>query len=680
MEPLQAQMVVNYKRFRFGDLVKRLFDIVAASLGLIVLSPAFAMISLLIKRDSKGPVFYRGCRIGKEGRPFRILKFRTMFEDMASYEGPCVTSYDDPRITPFGSWLRDTKINELPQLWNVLTGEMSLVGPRPEDPKIVATYSGELRDEILSIRPGVTSPASVLYNDEENLLTKTNLMGKYLQHILPDKLRLDQLYVRNRSLASDLDILFWTMAILVPRIAWSNIPEGYLFAGPFSRFIHRHFSWFTVDLVVAFISVSVAAIAWRFQQPLDWGWNYLALLSLLLALAFSAVNYLAGFNRIIWAEAPAEDAIGLFFSSGLVTLLTIVLNRLQMVHQWLPLPALRVELLLTIGLMAHTGFIIARYRLRLLSWLVGSLAALHKYAPRLGEPVLILGDGEKCQIASWLLKRGMFHHIFSVVGIVSDENPTVQGMRLNGCRIVGGVRDLPDLIDRYDVRVIVYTLGSAAAHIRDMVFTLSKTSKVKLVFLDDLLGFVHQPLDKPAEAREYLDWLGQRADQKPLHDSITGLPNGSLLQERLQHSLAYARRYNTSPALLFINLNGSAEMAGIAGQRAEDDLLRTVAKRLLTFKRESDTLARFEGNEFALLLENVPSNAAAQTILDRTRTLMAAPFAIKDMEVSVHADIKLHSNPRNLERALDYMKQRASTPADVEHAPWPPLNGTYAIK
>ena len=115
----------------FSDLAKRLMDVVVSLLALILLSPIFLWIALRIKRDSPGPVFYRGPRLGKDGREFYILKFRTMHENPESYQGPRVTAQDDPRITRFGAWLRDTKLNEFPQFWNVLIGEMSLVGPRP---------------------------------------------------------------------------------------------------------------------------------------------------------------------------------------------------------------------------------------------------------------------------------------------------------------------------------------------------------------------------------------------------------------------------------------------------------------------------------------------------------------------------------------------------------------------
>ena len=166
---------------------RRTLDILASGFGLLFLSPFFLLVAIILRRDSPGPIFYRGSRAGKNGSEFGIYKFRTMYEHPASYEGPCVTSSDDGRITPFGRWLRDTKINELPQLWNVLVGEMSLVGPRPEDFKIASEWPEDIRNEILSVRPGVTSPASIIFREEEKLLSSNNLMEDYLKKILPSK-------------------------------------------------------------------------------------------------------------------------------------------------------------------------------------------------------------------------------------------------------------------------------------------------------------------------------------------------------------------------------------------------------------------------------------------------------------------------------------------------------------
>ncbi len=152
------------------NFLRRAVDILASALGLVFLSPFFALIAILIRLDSPGPVFYRGPRLGKGGKTFGMLKFRSMYERLESYEGPRVTSQDDQRVTPLGQFLRNAKINELPQLWNVLKGDMSLVGPRPEDPKLAEEWPEDVRDELLSVRPGVTSPASVVYHDEEKKL------------------------------------------------------------------------------------------------------------------------------------------------------------------------------------------------------------------------------------------------------------------------------------------------------------------------------------------------------------------------------------------------------------------------------------------------------------------------------------------------------------------------------
>src|SRR6266498_1621334 len=160
----------NHWRPLLNSAFKRAFDVFFSVLGLVILSPFFLLVASLLRREGPGPIFYRGPRMGRHGKAFGILKFRTMREEQASYEGPSVTAQDDPRITPLGKFLRNTKINELPQLWNVLVGEMSLVGPRPEDPGIVATWPDAVRREILSVRPGITSPATVAYHDEEKLL------------------------------------------------------------------------------------------------------------------------------------------------------------------------------------------------------------------------------------------------------------------------------------------------------------------------------------------------------------------------------------------------------------------------------------------------------------------------------------------------------------------------------
>jgi lipopolysaccharide/colanic/teichoic acid biosynthesis glycosyltransferase len=194
--------------------MKRLFDIVVAAAGLIVLSPLFAIIVVLIKWDSDGPVFFKQSRIGRHFRPFLIYKFRTMRAE-ASATGALLTVGDDPRITRVGRWLRRVKLDELPQLINVLTGDMSLVGPRPEVDRYVRLFRTEYA-EILQVRPGITDLASLKYRGESALLARSlKPEEEYVTRILPDKLRLGQQYVRELSLGRDVMLIARTVAAVV---------------------------------------------------------------------------------------------------------------------------------------------------------------------------------------------------------------------------------------------------------------------------------------------------------------------------------------------------------------------------------------------------------------------------------------------------------------------------------
>jgi lipopolysaccharide/colanic/teichoic acid biosynthesis glycosyltransferase len=190
--------------------VKRLFDFVLALLGLLLLSPLFLLVAVLIKYDSHGPVLFRQERIGKGGRPFRMYKFRSMVQDALS-KGGAITFGADPRITRVGRLLRRAKIDELPQLINVLRGEMSLVGPRPEVPQYVELFREDF-EEILKISPGITDLASLKYRDEATLLGLSgNPENEYVTRILPDKIRLAKEYITQSSFLFDLQLVFRTL-------------------------------------------------------------------------------------------------------------------------------------------------------------------------------------------------------------------------------------------------------------------------------------------------------------------------------------------------------------------------------------------------------------------------------------------------------------------------------------
>ena len=196
--------------------VKRAFDLVGATAALIVLSPAFALIAFLIKLTSAGPVFFRQERTGENGKPFFILKFRTMVKD-APQLGPDLTGAGDPRITGVGNFLRVTKLDELPNLVNVVRGEMSLVGPRPDLPRFMSALTPEQR-KILTFRPGITGPTQLRYIAEEELLSPVNIDENYVDNILADKLESDLSYVSNWSLAEDLLLILSTPVALLYKV------------------------------------------------------------------------------------------------------------------------------------------------------------------------------------------------------------------------------------------------------------------------------------------------------------------------------------------------------------------------------------------------------------------------------------------------------------------------------
>jgi lipopolysaccharide/colanic/teichoic acid biosynthesis glycosyltransferase len=201
-------------------MAKRLFDIVIAAGALLILSPLLALIAIMIKREDGGPVFYRGVRVGRFGRPFRMLKFRTMIVD-AEKAGGSSTAANDPRITRCGHWLRSFKLDELPQFVNVLRGEMSLVGPRPQVAWAVELYSAAQRDALLSVRPGITDYASVKFSNEAEILRDSADQDRaYLELIAPEKIRLGMLYVQQHGLLTDLRILGLTIRNL---IGWGTV-------------------------------------------------------------------------------------------------------------------------------------------------------------------------------------------------------------------------------------------------------------------------------------------------------------------------------------------------------------------------------------------------------------------------------------------------------------------------
>lgn len=187
-------------------LANRLFNAVLAAAGLLLVSPLILLVALAVKLDSPGPVFYRCRRIGLGGREFYMLKFRKMY---ATAVGAALTATDDERFTRLGRFLARTKLDEIPQLLNVIIGNMSIVGPRPEDPSFVALRRSDY-EEILQVRPGITGLTQLAFANEYDILDRHDPVTDYVHRLLPQKVQIDRMYVARRSIVMDLRILGWT--------------------------------------------------------------------------------------------------------------------------------------------------------------------------------------------------------------------------------------------------------------------------------------------------------------------------------------------------------------------------------------------------------------------------------------------------------------------------------------
>jgi len=461
-------------------MTKRVFDLAAALVGILLLSPVLIAIAIAIKVDSRGPVLYRALRIGKDGRPFAMLKFRTMVDGGAG-AGPRVTARDDPRVTRLGRWLRDTKLNELPQLFNVLKGEMSLVGPRPEDPEFVACYSLEER-RVLSVLPGITSPAAILYRHEEAMLSYHGAAQSYLCEILPQKLRLDLMYVQLRSFLLDLDVLVRTLLVLIPVWRQEADEATGIFFGPIQRLVREELPWLLADSLTALAAVLMVAFAWRSRWPLDLGWPYLVWAGLGLALAFRLANRLLGLQHTAWRYASAQEMPNVAMSAGLAVALLLGTNHIVPLH----LPA---DLLLAAGCLALAGFVAIRYRSRLLSGLQGCCRRLVGAASDTRERVLVVGGGEAGHMAIWMLQNGAAARLFRVVGVV-DDDPRKRGVRIRRVRVLGDRTCIPRIVKEQRIDLIVFAIHHIDANAQEAILEICRATPAGVVVMPNVVALL----------------------------------------------------------------------------------------------------------------------------------------------------------------------------------------------
>jgi FlaA1/EpsC-like NDP-sugar epimerase/lipopolysaccharide/colanic/teichoic acid biosynthesis glycosyltransferase len=477
-------------------VVKRGFDFVIATVALVVLSPAFLVIALLIKRDSPGPVFYRGERVGRNGTRFRVYKFRTMVPD-ADRGGPGIPALDDPRITRFGRRLRRSGLDKLPQLINVVRGEMSLVGPRPEIPEIADRYP-PLFQRLLALRPGITSTASLAYGNEERLIG-TN-PSRYVEVILPDRLALEIRYLLRRSVWTDLRIIVQTVGVV---FGLDSVAFRWL-----ARSVRRHLPWLLLDAPVIVAAFYGALFLRLLDFPAQQVSGYLkALTSWILPLValYLLMNSLWGVHRRIWRFATAADVRPIFAATLTATAVALAADQSSRTAGARVLP---LGVILLGGFFSACGMVFIRYRSRLLR----GLSAGNRGDGE-GSRAIIFGAGDAGQHLALRLLTHEAGEEYDLIGF-ADDDPRKRGQRIHGLPVLGGRLELGHIVQRQRVDLIIIAINNVRGEDLRQILTAAQNTPAQIRIIPNLFEVVRSSNTAPLlrEVRVE-DLLGRQAVQ-----------------------------------------------------------------------------------------------------------------------------------------------------------------------
>ena len=482
-------------------MVKRGFDVVVAVIALVVLAPAFLAIALLIKRDSAGPVFYRSERVGRQGKRFRIYKFRTMVAG-AGRRAPGITAQDDPRVTRLGRRLRRSKLDALPELVNVVRGEMSLVGPRPEIPELVDRYP-PLSQRVLSVRPGITSPASLAYRNEEKVVGSNP--SRYADVVLPARLALDIRYVLRHSFWTDLRIIGQTAGVM---FGIDSVAFRWL-----ARSARRLVPWLLLDGPV----IAAAFYAALFLRLLDTtvGANsYLSAMSrwiLPLLVLYMVMTALWGVHRRIWQFASAADVRPIFGATAMATAIALGFDVFSASkgQRFLPL-----SVILLGGFFSACGMVFTRYSSRLLRGL-----SLARSAGE-GTRAVIYGAGDAGQHLALRLLTHQSGEVYELVGFV-DDDVRKRGQRVHGLSVLGGRQDLAHIVDRRGIDLIIIAINNVRGEDLRQIPTTAEQTPAQIRIIPSVFEVVSVANTAPLlrEVRVE-DLLGRQAVQ--LHREACG--------------------------------------------------------------------------------------------------------------------------------------------------------------
>ncbi len=404
---------------------KRVFDICFSSVGLILLSPLFLAVVILVKLASPGPVFFVQKRMGRNFNPFDLYKFRSMVQD-AQKKGSFITAGNDPRITGIGRLLRKTKIDELPQLWNVLKGDMCLVGPRPEVEKYVEIYKEDY-EEILEVRPGATDISSLMYSSEETVLKeKRDPEGFYIHVLLPDKIKLAKEYVRRASLSYDLKLILITIFKLV--YPHDTVVKIITALTPYRKPI-------VVGLqLLIFVASNYLAFYVRFETevPRSEINLFLTYLPVLIAIRLA---FLSAFSlgKGLWRYASVRDLANIAAAVTLGSLVFLLVVRVILGDPGYPRSVYVIDWFFNVFLLGG---------IRLFRRLHEKKNGKRAFKKR----ILVFGAGDAAEM---LLREVDYspYYPYEVIGLI-DDSPAKKGLRIRNVPILGSRRELEEIVDR----------------------------------------------------------------------------------------------------------------------------------------------------------------------------------------------------------------------------------------
>jgi len=484
----------------FYSITKRLFDFSCAFSGILLFAPLFVLVALLIKLTSRGPVFFRQQRVGMNGRHFRIFKFRTMVCEAG--KGPAVTAKNDCRITPLGRFLRQAKLDELPQLFNVFAGTMSFVGPRPEIPSLVTYYTPEQR-ELLKVRPGITSPATIYHRDEEEIVgTPEEVMEYHRKVLVPKKAMYDLGYIEHRSLIYDFKLIFLTL------LSVATNESGYVREKAIKS--RRALIVVSVLLLLGLSYYLAYLVRFEWQIPLFYLGKFKRTLPLILIVKFIFLAYYSQFEGY-WRYVSLSDI------SAIAKALFLSLVAMWFIKSFFlgdfPTGTLLIDFAFSLVFLSGQ-----RLSLRLLR------EAYAPIMPKSRDTVIIIGAGDRAESVLREIRNNP-DMAFNVLGLV-DPNATKLGIKIHGKEVIGTFEELPELVEGRNVTTLINTLENLTSKqtavltrlraqfkcsIRnvpsasDYITGRVNTKRIREIGIEDLLGRKSVELDRDIINREFQD-------------------------------------------------------------------------------------------------------------------------------------------------------------------------------